>query len=319
MSIPLYLGNQLVITDGAIEFNLASVSVKAPVSDLNIANKIYVDTADSALGVRIVAEESARIAADSALGVRIDAEGSARSVADAKLLSAMSKSSLVPLTDAVCGGQALPTVMTSAVSELGYDGWYYKKTLTDSVNRKINWYVGPDIAMTVGGLQQMFFELNLINTASTPFITIYTKTDSITANAGSWYKSKRTYEVLNKVGLAANTNYCCFMKFNAESPDPVSYGHANRALLLSDVVANSVGAFASSEQVLTIAFGTDSIASVGNVEFICKSICVQSSAGTENFMFSNVHVESKALSTQVNNLYQYFFGYNRDGAVPTRV
>ena len=318
MSVPLYLGNQLVITDGAIEFNLASVSVKAPVSDLNIANKIYVDSADLALGVRIVSEESARIAADSALGVRIVAEESARSVADAKLLSAMSKSSLVPLTDAVCGEQALPTVMTSAVSELGYDGWYYKKTLTDSVNRKINWYVGPDIAMTVGGLQQLFFELNLINIASTPFITIYTKTDSITANAASWYKSKRTYEVLNKVGLVASTKYCCFMKFNAESPDPVSYGHTNRALLLSDVVANNVGVFASSEQVLTIAFGTDSIAAVGNVEFICKSICVQSSAGTEKFMFSNVHVESKALSTQVNNLYQYFFGYNRDGAVPTR-
>ena len=301
MSTPsLYLGNQLVINENDIQFNSASVTVKAPLLDLNVVNKLYTDVADASLNALIVTETSDRM------------------VADAKLLSAMSKSMIVPLTDAVCGGQALPTIMTSAVSELGYDGWYYKKTLNDSVNRKINWYVGPDIAMTVGGLSQLFFDMKLLNVTSTPFITVYTKTDTVTPNGASWYKSKRTYELLNKVGLAAGTNYCCFMKFNSESPDPVSYGHVNRVLSLSDVVANSVGSFASSEEILTISFGTDSISSIGNVEFICKSICVQSAAGTENYLFSNVHVESRALSTQVNNLYQYFFNQNRDGPVPSR-
>ena len=304
MSTPapsLYLGNELVIHDSSVAFNNASVSVIAPVSSLNVANKIYVDTADISLNALIVSEVANRVSEDN------------------KLLSATSRSMIVPLTAAICGGQAYPTVMTSSVSEVGYDGWYFKKTLSDSVNNKINWYLAPEISMKVSDLFQIFFELKLINPASVPFITVYTKPDSITANAASWYKSKRTFEILNTTGLVASTNYCCYMKLNSATPNPVSYGHVGVALSYSDVVANIAGAFASTEQVLFFAFGTNSGAAVGSVEFINRSVCVQSATGTQNFLFSNVHVESLALSTQVNNLYKYFLNQNRDGPVPTRV
>ena len=295
----LYLGNELIIQNSDANFQNASVLVKAPISDLNAANKLYVDTADSVL-------QSA-----------IDSEAATRAVEDNKLLSATSRTTIVPLTTAICGGQALPSVMPTAILETGYDGWYYKKVSNDTVNRKINWYLAPDVSMKVSDMYQLFFELNLLNVTSTPFITIYTKMDSVTPNGASWYKSKRTYEMLNKVGLVAGT-YCCNMKFNSASPDPVSYAHTVRQMTFSDVVSNSVGAYDSSEEIMFFSFGTDSGSSIGNVEFICKSVCIQSSKGTQKFIFSNIHVESRQIGIQLNNLYQYFLNQERDGPVPSR-
>ena len=295
----LYLGNELIIQNSDANFQNASVLVKAPISDLNAANKLYVDTADSVL-------QSA-----------IDSEAATRAVEDNKLLSATSRTTIVPLTTAICGGQALPSVMPTAILETGYDGWYYKKVSNDTVNRKINWYLAPDVSMKVSDMYQLFFELNLLNVTSTPFITVYTKMDSVTPNGASWYKSKRTYEMLDKTGLVAGT-HCFNMKFNSASPDPVSYAHTVRQMTFSDVVANSVGAYDSSEEIMFFAFGTDSGSAIGNVEFICKSICVQSAKGTQNFVFSNIHVESKAIGTQLENLYQYFLNQSRDGPVPSR-
>jgi hypothetical protein len=295
----LYLGNELIIHESDVNFQNASVLVKDPISDLNVANKVYVDIADSIL-------QSA-----------IDSEAATRLDEDKKLLSATSRTTIVPLTTAICGGQALPSVMPTAILETGYDGWYYKKVSNDSVNRKINWYLAPDVSMKVSDMHQLFFELNLLNVTSTPFITIYTKMDSVTPNGASWYKSRRTFEVLNKVGLVPGT-YCCNMKFNPDSPDPVSYAHTVRQMTFSDVVANSVGAYDSSEEIMFFSFGTDSSSSIGNVEFICKSVCIQSSKGTQNFIFSNIHVESRQIGIQLNNLYQYFLNQERDGPVPSR-
>lgn len=299
MSTNLYLGNELIIHESDVLFNNASVTVKAPTLDLNVTNKIYVDSADIVLDGKITSEAATRLAEDK------------------KLLAATSRSMIVPLTTAICGGQAQPAIMPSAISETGYDGWYYKKVANDSVNNKINWYLAPDVSMKVSDLHQLFFELSLINVTSTPFITVYTKKDNITPNGASWYKSKRTFELLDKSGLIPG-NYCCYMKFNSESPNPVSYGHSIRQLAFSDVVANIVGSFASGEEILFFSFGTDSSAAIGNVEFICKTVCVQSAKGTQNFLFSNIHVEAKAVATQLNNLYQYFLNQNRDGPVPTR-
>lgn len=299
MSTNLYLGNELIIHESDVLFNNASVTVKAPTLDLNVTNKIYVDSADIVLDGKITSEAATRLAEDK------------------KLLAATSRSMIVPLTTAICGGQAQPAIMPSAISETGYDGWYYKKVANDSVNNKINWYLAPDVSMKVSDLHQLFFELSLINVTSTPFITVYTKRDNITPNGASWYKSKRTFELLDKSGLIPG-NYCCYMKFNSESPNPVSYGHSIRQLAFSDVVSNIVGSFASGEEILFFSFGTDSSAAIGNVEFICKTVCVESAKGTQNFLFSNIHVEAKAVATQLNNLYQYFLNQNRDGPVPTR-
>lgn len=299
MSVPnLYLGDYLVINGLDISFNNANVTVKAPLSALNVTNKNYVDVADASLNTLIATETSVR------------------SSEDAKIISSSNRSVIVPLTSSLIGGQAYPTVMPDAVRNLNYDGWYYKKVSTDSVNRKINWYLSPDVNMLVSDLKQMFFEINLINKTSIPFITVYTKPTG-SGDAASWYKSSRTFEVRN-VTLLNNTNYCCYYKFDSNATDPFSYNHTNQVLLPSDVVANIKGSFLPTEQVMFFSFGTDSSAAVGNVEFICRSVSVQSSKGTVNNLFTNIHVDSLALSTQVNNLYQYLFNQNRDGPVPVR-
>ena len=310
---------ELVLTNA-----LSAESVTARAAELVLTNALSAESvtaraAELVLTNALSSEASTARAAELVLTNDLSAESATRLAEDNKLLSATSRSTIVPLTVAICGGQALPAIMTSAISEVGYDGWYYKKVLDDSVNRKINWYLAPDVSMKISDLYQLFFELYLINITSTPFITVYTKKDSLTANGGSWYKSKRTFEMLDKTNLAAGSNYCCYMKFNSQTPTPVSYLHTARALTLSDVVANAVGVFDSSEEIMFFAFGTDSSSAVGNVEFICKSVCVQSAKGTQNFLFSNIHVESRALSTQVDNLYQYFFNQSRDGPVPSKV
>ena len=310
---------ELVLTN-----DLSAESVTARAAELVLTNDLSAESvtaraAELVLTNALSSEASTARAAELVLTNALSAESATRLAEDKKLLSATSRSTIVPLTVAICGGQALPAIMTSAISEVGYDGWYYKKVLSDSVNGKINWYLAPDVSMKIADLYQLFFELYLMNITSTPFITVYTKKDTLTANGGSWYKSKRTFEMLDKTNLAAGSNYCCYMKFNSQTPNPVSYLHTARALTLSDVVANAVGVFDSSEEIMFFAFGTDSSSAVGNVEFICKSVCVQSAKGTQNFLFSNIHVESRALSTQVDNLYQYFFNQSRDGPVPSKV
>lgn len=70
MSIPpvtLYLGDDLTITGQAVEFNNATVSVKAPVSAFNVANKNYVDGVNSNLNNLITAETANRISEQSSL------------------------------------------------------------------------------------------------------------------------------------------------------------------------------------------------------------------------------------------------------------
>ncbi len=126
-SIVLYLGNKLRLDTNDVSFNDATVTINnEPTTDLQIANKIYVDKTD------------------------------------AQLKSANHRTIIVPLTAAVMGLQAYPTVMTTTIQNLSYDGWYYKKTSNAGANTKINWYVGPDANMTVADIEQIFFEMYLI-------------------------------------------------------------------------------------------------------------------------------------------------------------
>lgn len=75
MSIPpvtLYLGDDLTITASVVEFNNAVVSVKAPVSALNVANKAYVDGVNSTLNNLITTETANRTSEQASLQSMID-------------------------------------------------------------------------------------------------------------------------------------------------------------------------------------------------------------------------------------------------------
>jgi len=63
----LYLGDDLTILGSNVHFNNANVTVKDPVSALNVANKGYVDTSSAILNGNLQMESAARSAEDAIL------------------------------------------------------------------------------------------------------------------------------------------------------------------------------------------------------------------------------------------------------------
>ena len=130
---------------------------------------------------------------------------------------------------------------------------------------------------------------------SEPYIMVYTKTDTLTANAAGWYKSRRSYEInKTKSVLTAGTNYCCCANINGSDSLPFSYDHNSIPLEIIDTTANK-GTFASNEKILYFAVSTNSAAPLENTEFICRSINVKTSKGTINCLFTNDKVDIDAL------------------------
>jgi hypothetical protein len=195
--------------------------------------------------------------------------------------------------------QAAPTPMTPEISALGYGGWYWKKTTNDGVNKKINWYLVPETKMKVSDLSQLLFNLKLINKASVPFITVYTKATGTGDAFPGFYKSKRNYELLDTRNLVNGTNYCCYMKIDPTTATPVYEAHTSVALSKSNVASTEKGLFAGTEEIGFFSFGTDSGAAVGNVEFICQSVGVNFAGTTETFLFTNA-VSGYQLTTNIS-------------------
>jgi hypothetical protein len=212
-------------------------------------------------------------------------------------LSSSCRTMIIPLTPNVIGGAAYPTVMDSATRNLTYDGWYYKKNTNTSPTNKINWYFNPNFDITLADIKQLYFEMKLIKLASfsEPFITVYTKTDAVTANAASWYKSRRSYEInKTKSSLTSGANYCCYVNISGSDSPPFSYDHNSIPIEIIDTTANR-GTFASNEKILYLAVSSNSAAPIENVEFICKSFNVKTSKGTINYLLSNAQVDIDAL------------------------
>ena len=216
-------------------------------------------------------------------------------------LSALCRTMILPLTPSVIGGSAYPTVMDSATRNLTYDGWYYKKSTNTSPTNKINWYFTPNNDITVGDINQIYFETKLLKLAnlSEPYIVVYTKTDTVTANAATWYKSRRTYEInKSKSVLTSGANYCCYVNISGSNSPPFSYDHNSIPIELLFGQAQP-GSFLSTEKILFFAISSNSTAPLENTEFICKSFNVKTSKGTINYLLSNVQVDMDDLQKKV--------------------
>jgi hypothetical protein len=167
----------------------------------------------------------------------------------------------------------------------GYQGWYYTNSTSwvsaaPMTRNKINWYLPPNSAgvTTVANLRYFRMSLHLFNHVSTPFITVYTQATG-SGDFGGWYKSKRTYVVLNGTAddgtsVASNTNYCFYVNWNGFSVSPFTIAHNNVALALSNVGGSAVGNFNSSEVIFAYSIGTNSTSAAGNVEFILSNVVI---------------------------------------------
>ena len=176
----------------------------------------------------------------------------------------------------------IPTTISDVTS---YSGWYYKNLQ----NQKVNWYIPPDVNMTVGDIQGLM--LNFYNVAATtglgcPFFTAYTQIDNITPNAASWYKSRKTFSVTYTDTTTINTSYALFANLKTISYDPLAYGHTK--ITATGIPGNDKGPFVDSEKILFFSVGTSSNSAAGLFEFIASKFTIFTTKSTQEFCFKQL-------------------------------
>lgn len=173
-----------------------------------------------------------------------------------------------------------PTIMTPAIEAMGYDGWYYKNSAR---GKKINWYIPVETNTRVTDLRMMYVLLKLINPVSSPFITIYTKPTG-TGDAAAWYHSRVTY-IVPTMSFVAGRKYCFWAEIGAVSPAPSVENHTNVKLIVDTF--SSRGSLGQTDQILFIAFSSNSSSAAGNVEFILNNISLVKTSEQVDFLLSN--------------------------------
>jgi len=162
-------------------------------------------------------------------------------------------------------------------ARFGYNGWYYTNStawvnVAPAVRNHIKWLVGANTATSkVSDLQYIRMNLKIHNTASLPFLMVYTQ-------AGS----SKKYPVMSGNGSLVNgTVYSFYMNFNSYNREPATVGATNAALAYTI----GTGSFADSELIASIAVETDSNATAGHVEFTLSSVVVGELSGEKEYGF----------------------------------
>jgi len=166
-----------------------------------------------------------------------------------------------------------------------YSGFYYKNAL----NQKVNWYIQPDVGMTVGdlkGIMLNFYNISAITGLGCPFVAVYTKTDALTPNAASWYKSRKTFSVEYTATTTINTSYALLANLKSLPYDPIAYGHTK--VNATTIPGNDKGPFADAEQILFFSIGTSSNSAAGLFEFIASKFTVLTAKSTQEFAFQQL-------------------------------
>lgn len=186
-----------------------------------------------------------------------------------------------------------PTVMTANIEALGYEGWYYKNS---GLGKKITWYIPlGDSPLLVSDLTMVYTSLRLLNTASLPFLIVYTAPIGIN-DADTWYHSKTVFSVPETVDLNENTNYCFYAEIGTEVSEILIDGHTNIKL-----TTDSSGDYTSTNVIKYIAFCTAEDAAAGEVEFILSDINLLKPSGdvelflSNDELFSSIKVDINAL------------------------
>ena len=162
-------------------------------------------------------------------------------------------------------------------ARFGYNGWYYTNStawvnVAPAVRNHIKWLVSANTATSkVSDLQYIRVNLKIHNTASLPYLMVYTQ-------AGS----SKKYPVMSGNGSLINgTVYSFYMNFNSYNREPATVGATNAALAYTI----GTGSFADSELIASIAVETDSNATAGHVEFTLSSVVVGELSGEKEYGF----------------------------------
>jgi hypothetical protein len=162
--------------------------------------------------------------------------------------------------------------------------WYFRNSFAVGVN-KINWYIGPNIGMTVSqvlGFYMYYFNGATISNDNVGFVTIYTQAQVGDPN---FYHSKRTYIFNQTVTPIANSRYCMFMNVSGTCPTPAYYGQTLNNMQLSPVGSSNFGPFDPTELLLAFTIGTNSASTVNSVELAISKFGIMTATGTTELQF----------------------------------
>ena len=138
----------------------------------------------------------------------------------------------------------------------------------------------------IKGLMLSFYNISAITGLGCPFIAVYTKIDSITPNAASWYKSRKTLCVEYTSTTVPNTQYALLANLKSLPYDPLAYGHTK--INATTIPGNDKGPFSDSEQILFFSIGTASNSAAGLFEFIASKLTVLTDKSTQEFAFQQL-------------------------------
>jgi len=178
-------------------------------------------------------------------------------------------------------GRQPSAVPLSSSNTYAQFGWYFKNTV---LGYKINWYFAPDNNQTVGdvlGLYLRLFNCGTTSNDNTPFLIIYTKPTG-SGDYASWFHSSMVYILDQTITPTVNTSYTFFKNVSGTCPDPKHYA-STLANMIQSPVNNPRGTYLPSEQILTIAIGSNSASAVNSVEFIGQKLGLMTSSGTQEF------------------------------------
>jgi hypothetical protein len=144
-------------------------------------------------------------------------------------------------------------------------GWYFKN---DQPTKKINWYFFDSNLISPLNINlpnfSAFAVVTLDSIASRPFLSLYSKPTGSGDIIPNFAKSSRAYIWPNSQNPIVGTKYLIYF---GQNPD--IYNDLERVEL---VAGPTNGTFAPTEEVNTVAFSTDSGASVNNVQLIVERL-----------------------------------------------
>jgi hypothetical protein len=145
------------------------------------------------------------------------------------------------------------------------EGWYFKNLVKGN---KINWYFfdGTTEAATIASFGA-YAVVTFDSVVSKPHLAFYTKPTG-SGDVGGWYKSRKVFTASGSP--VAGVKY--LMYFGTE---PEVHPELPRLTMIA--AENSVGPLATSEEIMTAVFGSDSNSSANNVQFVCEAIGVNDS------------------------------------------
>jgi len=163
-----------------------------------------------------------------------------------------------------------------------YSGFYFK----NEVNKKCNWYLAGSAGMKVKDIKGLM--LNFYNVTSTtglgcPFFTAYTKTDAVTPNGSSWYKSRKTFSVEYTSATTPSTAYNLLANLKSIPYTPIAWNH--KSVSAVGIPLNDKGLFADEEEILFFSVGTASNSAAGLFEFIASKFTIFTSDCSYEYQF----------------------------------